>query len=54
MKRSALLIFASLLALGSLAAEGYRINQVNYDITGITKPYALEKNIEIDKKRVMK
>ena len=52
MKRSASLIFTSLLALGSLAAEKYRINQVNYDITGITKPYALERNIEIDKKRI--
>ena len=52
MKRSASLIFTSLLALGSLAAEKYRIYQVNYDITGITKPYALERNIEIDKKRI--
>ena len=54
MKRSASLIFTSLLALGSLAAEKYRIYQVNYDITGITKPYALERNIEIDKKRILR
>ena len=52
MKRSAALFFTSFFAFGFLTAEKYRIADVNYDITGITKPYALEKNITIDKKRV--
>ena len=52
MKRSAVLFFTSFFIFGFLSAEKYRIEDVNYDITGITRPYALEKNITIDKKRV--
>ena len=52
MKRTVPLLFA-LLSLSVFSfAEKYRINQVNYDINGMTKQYALERNIEIDKKRI--
>ena len=37
---------------GILAAQQYRIADIEYHITGITRQYALEQSIKIDKKRV--
>ena len=39
--------------LASLSfASKYRIANVTYDVLGITRPYAIERNVEIDKSRV--
>lgn len=47
-----LLLFISLFIVNFSYSERYRIDYVNYDIIGITKKYALEKAVEIDKTRV--
>lgn len=44
---SSVLLFSSL-----IFAQQYKIESVDYEITGITKKYALEQKIKIDKKRV--
>ncbi len=48
--------FTSLVLLCSACffnyAERYQIRNVNYDISGITRPYALKRAVEIDKKTV--
>ena len=43
---SSVLLFSSL-----IFAQQYKIESVDYEITGITKKYALEQKIKIDKKR---
>ena len=49
------LVACSVLFLSSfIFAQQYKIESVNYEITGITRKYALEQKIKIDKKRIFK
>lgn len=53
MKKLKIFILSALLSLLAAAfAQQYKIADVNYDITGITRKYALSQKIKIDKKRI--
>ena len=53
MKKLKVFILSALLSLLAAAfAQQYKIADVNYDITGITRKYALSQKIKIDKKRI--
>ncbi len=41
-----------LLTASFLFASKYRIANVTYDVLGITRPYAIERNVEVDKSRI--
>ena len=52
MKRTIAFLLASIFLTAAVFSEKYKISQVNYDIVGMTRQYALERNIEIDKDRI--
>lgn len=52
MKKISYISILFLLCAECIFSEEYRINSVDYNITGITKRYALEKAVDIDKNRI--
>lgn len=52
MKKLATALLLSIFALSAFFAERYQISDVNYQITGMTRKYALEKAVDIDKDRI--
>ena len=52
MKKIALLLSITLLIQAFMFADTYQISDVNYNITGKTRQYALEQQVEIDKDHI--
>ena len=52
MKKLASALLLSIFAATAFSAERYQISDVNYQITGMTRKYALEKAVDIDKDRI--